>query len=81
MLAGSNSNGGARHVQKICQEFNAGLVGLSLDGRRGQRDLENISELTSDGILPGAWVDLDGEGDSGSIFMDWNHAEPQAVSI
>jgi hypothetical protein len=32
-LAGCNSNGGTRQVQKLCEKINAGFVGFAVDGR------------------------------------------------
>src|SRR6266852_501744 len=31
-LAGSNGNGRTRHLQKFCEEFDAGLIGTAFDG-------------------------------------------------
>src|SRR5215469_13639304 len=61
-LAGSNSNGGARHLQKFCEEFDTGLVGFTIDRGRGERDFEYVAERADHRILSGARLHFDREG-------------------
>jgi len=77
-LTGSNSNGGARHLQKICKEFDAGFIGLAVQRRSGERDLQGVSHLSRDGILPRARVDFDRERCAQRAFMDRNHGNGQS---
>jgi len=77
-LTGSNSNGGARHLQKICKEFEAGLIGLAFHRRSGEGDLQGVSQLSCDGTLPRARVDFDRERCAQCAFMDWNHGNEQS---
>src|SRR5258707_6781693 len=67
--AGCNSNGGPRHLQKFCEEFDAGGVGFAVRGRGSQGDFQRVAYFAGDGVLLGARVDFDSEGDSvGRIF-------------
>src|SRR5208282_3519344 len=43
--AGCNSNGGTRYLQKLCEKFDAGFVGLAVDGRRGKRNLQRVADF------------------------------------
>jgi len=63
LLAGRNGNGRARHLQKFCEEFDAGFVGTSFDGRRCQGDLESVAEYARDSVLLGARMNLNREAD------------------
>src|SRR5712671_4629988 len=42
-LAGSNSNGRTRHIQKFCEEIDACLIGFAVYGWGGQREFERIA--------------------------------------
>src|SRR5579871_1087845 len=72
-VAGRNGNGRSRHLQKFCEEFDAGLIGSSLDWRRGERELEGIAEFAGDGVLFRARVNFDGEAYALVAVLDWNH--------
>jgi hypothetical protein len=58
-LAGRNGNGRSRHLQKICEEFDAGLIGFAVDRRRGQGDFERVADLAGDRVLSGSGLQLD----------------------
>src|SRR5216684_7124308 len=64
-LAGSNSNGRTRHIQKFRKEFDAGGVGLAVHGRSSQRDLECVANVAGDCVLLRARMDFDREAHSG----------------
>src|SRR6266849_1921291 len=64
-LAGSNSNGRTRHIQKFRKEFDAGGVGLAVHGRSSQRDLECVADVAGDCVLLRARMDFDREAHSG----------------
>ena len=72
-LAGSYGNGRARHIQSLCEEIDAGLIGASLDGRRGESQLQSITDLPGDAVLFGTWVDFDGKRRAGWRVVDGNH--------
>src|SRR5690349_11107166 len=69
-MAGGNSNGRTRNLQKICEEFNAGFVGLAVNWRSGKGKFERVSHFASDGILLRAWVNFDGENYSCRRFLN-----------
>src|SRR6266851_2885003 len=64
-LAGSNSNGRTRHIQKFRKEFDAGGVGLAVHGRSSQRDLECVADVAGDCVLLRARMDFDRERNAG----------------
>ena len=72
-LTGRNGNGRTRHLQKFRQEFNAGLVGSTLDGRSGERDFERIADLASDAGLLSAWMNFHGETYSIAVVANPKH--------
>src|SRR6266403_2996243 len=63
-LAGSNSNGRTRHIQKFRKEFDAGLVCFAVYRRGGERDLEGVAHLASNCVFLRARMDLDCERSS-----------------
>jgi hypothetical protein len=73
-LAGRYGNGGSREVQKICQKFNAGLVGSAFNRWRGQRQFQSVSEFTRNCILSSARMDLDSESSAGRSVLNRDHA-------
>jgi hypothetical protein len=56
-VAGCNSNGGTRYLQKFCKEIDAGLVGLAIDRGRNDSEFQSVANFTSDGILLRARMD------------------------
>ena len=60
-LAGGNSNGGTRHLQKFRKEIDTGFVRLAVNRRGGKRNLECIADFTGEGVLLCPWMDLHGE--------------------
>ena len=72
-LAGSNSNGGARHLQKIRKEFNASFVGFSFDRGSGERNFQRPTQFAGDGILSRTRVNFDGKGYPAGGLVDGNH--------
>lgn len=71
-LAGRYGNGGTRNLQKICQEFDARLVGLAFNWRRCQREFKRATDLASDDILLRPRVDFDCEARAGRCFLNGN---------
>lgn len=69
-LAGSNSNGGAGHLQKIRKEFDASLVGLALDRRRDEDHFECVAQFSGDGVPVRAGMHLDRERHSAGSLLD-----------
>src|SRR5260370_494430 len=72
-LAGCNSNGGTRQVQKFCEEFDAGGVGFAVRGRGGKREFQSVACYAGDGVLLCPRVDFDREGRAGVRVLNWNH--------
>src|ERR1700747_503305 len=72
-LAGSNSNGGTRYLQKFREEVDAALIGFALHRRSSEGNLETIAKVARDGVLLGARMHLDGEGDAAGCFSKGNH--------
>src|ERR1035441_9391556 len=72
-LAGCNSNGGTRNVQKFCEKIDAGFVGLAIDWRSGQSQFQPVAYFACDGILLGARMDFDRESDSPRRILDGYH--------
>src|SRR6266478_337702 len=64
-LAGSNSNGRTRHIQKFRKEFDAGGVGLAVHRRSSQRDFKRITDLPGNCVLLRSRMDFDREAHSG----------------
>lgn len=58
-LAGSNGNGRSRQLQKVCEEFDARIVGFAVGRRRGEGNFDCIAEFAGDGVFPGAGMDSD----------------------
>ena len=79
-LTGSNSNGGARHLQKICKEFNAGFVGLALDRRRSERNLQSIAQFTRDRVFSCSRMDFDSERYCPGTLVNRNHIQRDHLS-
>ena len=81
-LAGSNSNGGAGHLQKIPEEFNASVVGFAVDWRGGERKFEGVADLARDGVFLGAGVDSDLKRDTSFVLLNRDHlfAQPKELS-
>jgi hypothetical protein len=71
--SGRNGNGTLPHLQKFCEEFDAGLVGPAISWRRGEGDLQRIANLSSDCIFLSAGMNSDGEGNTAGRFMHWDH--------
>jgi hypothetical protein len=61
VLTGSNTNRRAGHLQKFCEEFNAGFIGTSFNRRCGQGKFQCIPDFTRNPILLRAWTHLYGE--------------------
>src|SRR5882672_10088722 len=61
-LAGSNSNGRARHIQKFRKEFDAGGVGFAVHGRSSERDFKCVADMAGDCVFLCAGMDFDSEG-------------------
>jgi hypothetical protein len=80
-LAGRYGNGGARNLQEIREEFDAGFIRPAIDRRRGYRELESIANFTGDGILPGTRMDFHGEGHAGWGLLDKNQLELEVSTI
>src|SRR3954468_20072267 len=57
-FAGSNGNGSARYCKQFCEEIYAGLIGASVERRRGEGKLQCISYDSGDGVLLGARMDF-----------------------
>jgi hypothetical protein len=55
-FAGRYGNGRTRHLQKICEEFDAGFIGPSVDCRCGQSQFQRVTDHPGNGVLPGAWL-------------------------
>jgi hypothetical protein len=61
-LAGGYGNGRSRHLQKFGKEFDAGVVGSTVDRSAGQGDFERLAEFAGDRVLLRAGMDFDGKG-------------------
>ena len=72
-FAGRNSNGRARHLQKFRKEFGTGLVGLAFNWRRCNRKLQRVSQLSKNGCLLGARVNLDRESNASNTLLNGDH--------
>ncbi len=72
-LAGSNSNGGAGHLQKFCEKFDAGFIGFAFERGSGEGKFEGVAEFAGDGVLFCPGMELDGEGDGGAGGADGDH--------
>src|SRR5258706_2446242 len=72
-LAGSNSNGRTRHIQKFREEIDAGRVSLAVYGRGSEREFERIADLTGDCVFFCARMDFDCEGHSGGRVFHHCH--------
>lgn len=70
-LAGCNSNGGTRHLQKFCEEIDAGVVGFAIDGRSGERDLEHVADYASDSVFLRSGMNFDGESSARRFCHKW----------
>jgi len=57
-LAGGNGNGRARDLQKFCEKFDAGVVGLSIYRRSGERKPQRIANFAGHRILFRPRMDL-----------------------
>src|SRR5437667_3318815 len=60
-LAGRYGNGRTWNLQKICEEFDAGLISAAFDRRSHQRELQRLAEFSGDGVLLRAGLDFNGE--------------------
>src|SRR5258706_3487112 len=80
-LAGCNSNGGTRYLQKFCEELDTRLVGFAVDGRGSQGQFERVAYFAGDGVLLGARVDFDSEGGAAGRIVNCYHrkALPQGT--
>src|SRR5208337_2721879 len=58
-LAGCNSNGGTRYLQKFCEKIYARVVGFAVDWRGGQGQFQRVAYFAGDGVFPGARVDFE----------------------
>ena len=61
-MAGCNSNGRTRYLQKLCKEIDASLIGLAIHRRGRERQFQSVANLASDGILLSTRMDFDREG-------------------
>jgi len=72
-VAGRYGNGRTGHIQKIRQEFDAGLVRPTVDRRRGQSQFQRIAQFAGDGVFPGPGLNSDREGSTNRRFANRNH--------
>ena len=72
-LAGCNSNGGTRYLQKFCEKIDAGFVGFAVDGRSGQGQFQRVANFAGDGILLRSRMDFDCEGGSVGRILNCYH--------
>src|SRR5215471_19066231 len=72
-VAGRNGNGRSRHLQKLCEEFDAGLIGAALNGRHGEREFNCVSQFPSDRALFRVRMNSDSEGNTPVAVLDGNH--------
>src|ERR1017187_2007042 len=72
-LAGCNSNGGTRQVQKLCEKIYAGFVGFAVHGGGCEGEFQRVAYFTGDGILLRARVDLDRESGTGGRILNCYH--------
>ena len=72
-MAGRYGNGGARKLQKVCEEFDAGLVGATFDGWSSECEFERVTDLAGDGVPLSARMNFDGEGSAGWGVVDGDH--------
>jgi hypothetical protein len=73
VFAGRYGNGGTRNLQKICKEFDAGLVGPTLDRRSRQCQLKRIADFASDRSPLGPRVHSYREARTRLCFENRNH--------
>ena len=71
-LAGGNGNGRSRNLQKIRKEFDAGLVGAPIDGRRGKGEFKRIAKFAGDSTFLCARVNSDRESGARYGLMNSN---------
>src|ERR1700719_2106560 len=87
-LAGRYGNGRARNLQKICEEFDAGLIGPTVDRRRSQSQFKRAAELADICVFLRARVNFDCEATSSRSVANRNQGfqfhhrvtEPQRTS-
>ena len=72
-LAGRYRNGRTGYIQKICQEFDTGRIRPTFDRRRGQSQFQRAAYLPDKGILFGAGLHLDREGNACRRVANRNH--------
>src|SRR5207244_11330656 len=70
-LAGRYGNGRTWNLQKICEEFDAGLISAAFDRRSHQRELQRLAEFSGDGVLLRAGLDLHGEDAAVRTLTAW----------
>src|SRR5208282_1395830 len=78
--AGRYGNGRTRNLQKIREEFNAGLVGSPFDGRGSQGQFKRVSEFAGNGISLRAGLDLHGKHCPCGAVVDGNHFVESVVA-
>src|SRR5436190_830605 len=69
-LTAGNRNGRARYFQKICQKFNAGLVGAAIYRGRLQRNLDRVAEFADDPVTLGPRLNLYRKAHRARKFFD-----------
>jgi hypothetical protein len=72
-LAGSYADGRGRQIQEFGEEFDACLIGAPINRRRGQGDLQRVSQFTYDRVSPCAGLDLHSESNARRGFMQGDH--------
>ena len=80
-LAGGNGNGRAWDLQNFCQKFDAGFVGLTIDGWRGKGNFERVTDFRADGIFLCAGMDFDGESHTLGGVLDRNQSRFTSENI
>src|ERR1700677_1037966 len=77
-VAGCNSNGGTRYLQKFRKEIHAGIVRFALRRRRQEGKFQRLSCFAGDGILLRARMDFDRESSTGRRVLDSHHRKARA---
>src|SRR5580698_1117036 len=80
-LAGRNTNGRSRNLQKICKEFNTGFIGASFDRRRSKVELEGIAQFADDGIPLRTRLHFHRKTDARGTLVDWDHAISKSIKL
>src|SRR5579872_6629099 len=72
-LTRRNGNGAFWHPQQFCEEADDRLICPAFDWRRGQRELQGITDDAGDGVFLRTWVNFDREDQAILRFFDWDH--------